>query len=199
MRILLKSLYWSIGCVTLQSLAFFAGGMRSIAVQVLYYPANYLLFHWRILPLNRVTSLLDQLLQWFMWLLLFVIVFAGSKALERAWRKVIRFGDYFAWFVGAQFIVLSLPWDRSYGWWTRFILFFYSPAFRLDHSENIEANIGAPLRWIGPGAIVYAALLAVVITLLRQFRTAQPAASPNGGPAMHHGNLGVDGGPPSMS
>jgi hypothetical protein len=199
MRILLKSLLWSIGCVTLQTLALFAGGMRSIAVQALYYPANYLLFHWRILPVNRVTSILDQLLQWFMWFLLFLIVFAGSRALERVCRRVIRFGDYFAWFVGVQFIVLSLPWDRTYGWWTRCILFFYSPALRFDHSENVEANIGAPLRWIGPGAIVYAALLAVVITLLRQFRTAQPHAAPNGGPVASPDVTSTSGGPPSVS
>jgi len=197
MNILLKSVLCSIGCVTLQTFMGSGGGYRAVVTTWLYYPANLLIYRWRVLHPSMVTS---ALIQWLVWFALFVAVFAGTRALEKALqrRKPLGFGNYFACALGVQFIVLSFPWDRA-GSLVRGIGFLYYPALRLDHSLNMEANIGAPFLWVGPATIVYALLFASVATLMGQYRAAQPGASPNGGPVAPVGNSGATSGPPSVS
>ena len=49
------------------------------------------------------------------------------------------------------------------------------------------------LVWFSPGFIIWS------VFLLREERSAQPCASPNGGPALPLGDSGASGGPPSVS
>ena len=189
MNILIKSGLCSFGCAILQTLMASGGGYRAVVTTWLYYPANLLIYRWRVLPASIVASML---VQWLVWFALFFAVFAGTRALDKALqrRRPIHFGNYFACALGLQFILLSLPWDRAAGP-AKGISLLYYPALRLDQSQNIEANIGAPFQWVGPAMIGYAVLVAVLITLIGQYRAAQPSASPNGGPAAPLCNSGV--------
>jgi hypothetical protein len=154
------------------------GGFRAVAVVWLRQPAMRVL---QCLPIAYQSRFALSLFLWVTWFLFFLASFATARALEGDLprRKWLGLGDAFAWALGIQFLLVSLPWDRTVDWWGRAIPILYYPAMCLDHSQNVEANIGAPALWIGPAMIAYAMIFAVLVLIARQLCSAQPGLAPN--------------------